>query len=231
MKCNFFGSIIVLILYSFSLYGQNNDNTSISVGVFVGANSTDIKSNSNQESNSNITGRYGVLLQVPLYHDLSLLLEPGYIKKGVRLLEGQDPMEEPEAHLRQSFLEVPVLIKYSFFEKISPYVVGGMSLGYQLNTELEVKFPGLESIVQMKEVTERFEIGAVLGGGVVFPIHSVNLFLDCRYNIGLTNMQKTGTVTADVGGIQIPVEYDKDENGYKNRVIEITFGAFIPLTR
>jgi hypothetical protein len=37
-------------------------------------------------------------------------------------------------------------------------------------------------------------------------------------------MQKTGSLTIDVGGVQIPVDYDKEENGYKNRGIQFLLG-------
>jgi hypothetical protein len=42
-------------------------------------------------------------------------------------------------------------------------------------------------------------------------------------------MQKTGSIIADVGGIQIPVDYDKDENGYKNKEFQFLLGATFPL--
>jgi hypothetical protein len=34
---------------------------------------------------------------------------------------------------------------------------------------------------------------------------------------------------ADVGGIQVPVEYDKDENGYKNRGVQLLLGITFPI--
>jgi len=220
---------LILTVSSFSLFAQNSNHAGIRVGVLGGVNAAKIKSNSNQEHKSLITGKVGIMCEIPIFRDVSLQLEPGYVGKGVHLLEGPDPMEEPEARLKQSFIELPILAKYTFLDKISPYVLGGMALGFPLTTELEVQFPGLESVVQMKKVTESVELAAVFGGGIVFPVHFFYLFVDCRYNLGLTNLQKSGTVIVDIGGVQVPVEYDKDENGYKNRVVEITFGISIPL--
>ena len=105
----------------------------------------------------------------------------------------------------------------------------GMALGYRLNTELDLMFPGLETTLKMKDVTEKFELGVSFGGGLEISLNSLNLFFDCKYSIGLTNMQKTGSVLADIGGIQIPVDYDKEENGYKNRGIQFLIGVTFPL--
>lgn len=218
---------MILVLCSLSISAQNNAQikSKIRIGVLGGINSADIKSNSNQDKGTYIAPAFGLTTEFPVIHNLSVKVEPMYLKKGAKLMEGEDPMEEPEAHLKSSYLEVPVLFKYSFLEEITPYLFAGMTFGYQVDTKLDINFPGLETTVEMKDVTENFEFGISLGGGLEVPINSINLFFDCRYNIGLTNMQKTGTVMADVGGVQIPVDYDKVENGYKNRGIQLLIGV------
>ena len=218
---------MILVLCSLSISAQNNAQTKskIRIGVLGGINSADIKSNSNQDKGTYIAPVFGFTTEFPVIHNLSVKVEPMYLKKGAKLMEGEDPMEEPEAHLKSSYLEVPVLFKYSFLEEITPYLLAGMTFGYQVDTKLDINFPGLETTVEMKDVTENFEFGISLGGGLEVPINSISIFFDCRYNIGLTNMQKTGTVMADVGGVQIPVDYDKEENGYKNRGIQLLIGV------
>ena len=233
MKNYLIPTIMILILFSLSTSAQNNSKTKpeIKIGVLGGINLADIKSNSNQGKETNIAPVFGLTAEIPVIHSLSLKVEPVYLKKGAKLIEGEDPMEEPEAHLKSSYLELPVLLKYSFLERISPYLIAGMTVAYQLDTKLDVKFPGLETTIEMKDVTENFEFGLSFGGGLEVPINSINLFFDCRYTIGLTNMQKTGTVMADIGGVQIPVDYDKEENGYKNRGIQVLLGLTIPLNK
>jgi len=161
----------------------------------------------------------------PVIQRLSLKAELLYLNKGVKLLEGEDPMEEPEAHLKSSYFDLPVLLKYSFLEGISPYLLAGTEMGFPLSTNLIVSFPGLETTVDMTDVTENFEFGVSFGGGLDIPLKSLHLFIDCKYTLGLTNMQKTGSVTVDVGGVQIPIDYDKDENGYKNRGVQLLMGV------
>ena len=219
-------TVLILFMFSVSSSAQNNSNATskIRIGVIGGINLADIKSNSNQDKKTNIAPAFGLTAEFPIVQDLTLKIEPMYLKKGAKLQEGGDPMEEPEAHLESSYLELPVLFKYSFFDGISPHLLAGMSLGYQLNTKLDVMFPGLETTVEMKDVTKNIELGVSFGGGIDIPIKSLSLFFDIRYTIGLTNMQKTGSLVADVGGIQVPVDYDKDENGYKNRGIQFLIG-------
>ena len=226
MKKQLIPIITILFLFSLSVSAQINAQTKskIKIGVLGGINFADVKSNSNQDKETYLAPAFGLTAEFPVIHNLSVKAEPMYLNKGAKLMEGEDPMEEPEAHLKSSYLEVPVLFKYSFLEEITPYVLAGITMGYQLDTKLDVKFPGLETTIEMKDVTENFEFGLSIGAGLEVPINRINLFFDCKYNIGLTNMQKTGTVIADVGGIQIPIDYDKDENGYKNRGVELLIG-------
>jgi hypothetical protein len=226
MKKHLISAITIIILFSFSVSAQNNSTTKskIRIGVLGGINLADIKSNSNQDKKTNIAPAFGLTAEFPIVHGLSVKLEPMYLNKGAKLMEGEDPMEEPEAELKLTYLDLPILLKYSFLERISPYLIAGMEIGYQLNTKLDVMFPGLETTVDMADVTENFEFGVSLGGGLDIPLNSLNLFFDCKYTIGLTNMQQTGTVIADIGGVQIPIDYDKDENGYKNRGLQLLIG-------
>ncbi len=107
---------MILVLCSLSISAQNNAQTKskIRIGVLGGINSADIKSNSNQDKGTYIAPAFGLTTEFPVIHNLSVKVEPMYLKKGAKLMEGEDPMEEPEAHLKSSYLEVPVLFKYSF---------------------------------------------------------------------------------------------------------------------
>ncbi len=225
---NYSGQFIAfLIVFSLSVNGQENAKSKpkIKIGMLGGINFSDIKSNSDQDKKTNMAPIVGLTAEFPIVHGLSAKIEPLYLNKGAKLMEGEDPMEEPEAHLKSSYIDLPVLLKYSFLEGISPYLITGVTIGYQLDTKLDVTFPGLETTIEMTEVTENFEFGISFGGGLEVPFNSMSLFFDCRYAFGITNMQKTGTVIADVGGVQVPVDYDKDENGYKNRGIQLLIGV------
>jgi len=220
---------IITILIMFSLFANAQDQaktkSNIKIGVLGGINLADIKSNSNQDKKTKVAPVFGLTAEFPIVKGLSAKIEPVYINKGAKLMEGEDPMEEPEAELKSTYIDLPVLLKYSFLEGISPYLIAGMTLGYQVDTKLDVIFPGLETTIEMKDVTENIELGISFGGGLEVPINSINLFFDCRYTLGVTNMQQTGTVMADVGGVQVQVDYDKDENGYKNRGIQLLIGV------
>jgi len=223
--------IVTLVLFTLSLSAQNDAQTKskIRIGVLGGINLADIKSSSEQDRKTNNSPAFGLTTEFHIIHALSLKVEPMYLNKGAKLLEGEDPMEEPEAHLKSSYLELPVTLKYSFLDGISPYLMVGTEIGYQLNTKLSIVFPGLETTVDMTEVTKNFEFGTSFGCGLDIPLNSLNLFFDCKYTIGLTNMQETGSVTIDIGGVQIPIDYDKDENSYNNKGLHLLIGMAYPI--
>ncbi len=128
---------------------------------------------------------------------------------------------------RLNYLELPVLLKINFGgETVRAYVNAGPSFGYLLggrvdgtlnalnllNIEVDEKLeftetPNATSINQLD--ANRTEIGLNFGGGAGYSFGGKVLFVDVRYNMGLT-------------------DYNRDFES-KNRVFALTVGLQVPL--
>ena len=104
-----------------------------------------------------------------------------------------------------NYIDLPILVRASFGDAIKGYFNAGPTFGYWLGGQVKyveegesekskIVFAENESEVDEddtfypKEYFNRMEIGAAIGGGVMFDTGNGNLLLDVRYNAGLTNI-------------------------------------------
>jgi hypothetical protein len=221
-----------LTFYSFFVCNAQktlSETDGIKIGVLGGLNLARVNSKSEQAQKNRTAPALGFNMILPVLNRFSIILEPMYIGKGAKFNEGENVMVEPKSTMKSSFIELPVLFSYSFLKDYSPYIVAGPTIGYNLNTMIEMMPPGFETTVNMKDLTEAFEFGMSFGGGISLPINKICLFLECRYALGFTNLQKGGEVLVDLDAVEIPVTFDKDDNQYENRGLQILIGITTPL--
>ncbi|HEX8530411.1 MAG TPA: porin family protein [Cytophagales bacterium] len=176
------------------------------------------------------TGGLGVNFGLTKDNFLSIQPEILYVQKGF-LAKGKEVVDFDIGY-RFNYLEVPLLLKVNFGgEKMKFYVNAGPSIGYLLNgrttgrtnsksilTSIEdydvpIKFMDRPVGYDVRGLyANRIEAGLNLGGGVGYAFAgSTVLFVDVRYNMGLT-------------------DFNKQEQS-KNRVFALTTGVQIPLSK
>jgi hypothetical protein len=80
------------------------------------------------------------------------------------------------------------------WNKFTPYVRGGISFGYLLNssatftrTEPGILKPFTDPAFSITDKRSNFQLMAVIGMGISYSLKRSNLFLDIRYNLGFLN--------------------------------------------
>ncbi len=89
------------------------------------------------------------------------------------------------------YLEVPVLFGAAFpmsNSALKPMVFAGPSIGFQLSCD--------DDGFDCSDELESIDFGLVFGAGIQYALSSVTLFLDGRYDLGLTNAAK-GEIEAE----------------------------------
>lgn len=184
----------------------------------------------NKDNVSALTGFTGGLgVNILLNEKLSLQPEINFIQKGANAEFkqgiGDGILEVRSTDVRINYLELPVLVKYSFGDgEVKGYVNAGPSVGYGLGgkTDYSLKYIlGNETVYQesgkgsvkfedapleypAEDVyfQNRVDIGFQAGGGVLL---FDKVIVDARYGYGFTSLD--------------------DESKPKNRTIQITVGA------
>ncbi len=167
----------------------------------------------------------GAVLGIKLAEDTYLHVQPMYLQKGAKL-EAADPQPGSlEATLTTSYLEIPIFLKREFGSSTTrPYLLAGPTVGIMLKSVADFTLTDQEEEVDLDDVTESYDVGIALGGGVSIPVQNNSVFFEGRYVLGLTDVLKEGTVEVD--GVQQTLVGNASSRGLQFKAgFTIPFGA------
>ena len=216
-------SIVMVLIMALSSYAQ------IRTGIVGGVNFADLETTGESEVSTRTVFGIGAVFDLGISNNFILCLEPMYIQKGGRVEEGEDINSDPGGWVKSSFIEIPLFLKVTYGSRIRPYLIAGPTMGILLNSDMELEAYGLSFEGDMKDVTRRIDFGLGVGAGITIPVRFISLFIEGRYTMGLSNLQKGGTFEVSAGSLAFPIEFDKDDNQYKNRGFRILAGVAFSL--
>lgn len=200
----------------FSIFATAANAQTFSIGAKVGStwNTVSAPSFSGTIDFKTMTNiNFGLVGEVGLTENFSIQPEINYVQKGFRLNEGTDltlfgvnlPVGA-SAVTAIKYVDVPILGKYKFnTEGAGFYVFAGPSVGYATGGNLEthakviIDFNIASTPIDLDAVNyKRWEVGAVVGGGVELPIGRAQLFADVRYSHGFNQVYEVPIVGAKV---------------------------------
>ena len=117
----------------------------------------------------------GIFASIPF--SKHFFLQPELVYSG----QGIGATDSIPENIYNNYLNVPVLIKYQHQSGL--FAESGPQVGFLLNSELETA-----SMIDSKSSTKSTDFSWVFGLGYKIP--TVNLGVDLRYNLGLTNIAK-----------------------------------------
>ena len=199
----------------------------VRVGIIGGINFSDMEGTGEREVSGKTVFGVGGMLDLGLWKDFSLCLEPMYIQK-YAIAEEID-IENPAIDVKLAFLECPVFLKYSFGNTIRPYFIAGPAIGYLLSSEMEINLGGITFEANTKEITEKLDIGLGFGGGISISTGPCSVFLEGRYTLGLNNLNKGGVVIASAGPLHIEGDIPESDK-MKNRGVQLMAGISLSLS-
>ena len=129
--------------------------------------------------------RFGVVaggfVALPLNSRLTIQPEGLFSQKG-----GTAEIDDIEASIRLTYLEVPVLAKYAVWTGggRSFSLFGGPSMAFNLSSDTSATVGGEEIDVDIDEDVETFDFG--IAAGLEYAIGRFSI--DARYTFGLTNL-------------------------------------------
>jgi hypothetical protein len=206
------------------------------IGLAGGVNFSEADQNNFYSSKASSTAGYviGGILDCPITKNLSFLIEPTYVEKGTYAEPVNFRGIVPKLSFDLSYLELPVLLKYSVGKDLKPYLVLGPSLGFNLSSNMGAEISGpwlgqLEVMANAGNMVHQVECSIEFGGGLSYqPDEMLTLFVEARYARALSNTLRRGGVvvstmdeTIAVGALNNAV--------YKNKGFIVLFGFSLPL--
>ena len=203
-------------------------NAQVKVGVIGGLNFANIthKELGAQSVKGDTKFGIGAIADICLFDNFELRLEPMYITKGAVATSSE--VNPVDFNIKFSYLELPVLLKYSFGDMINPYLVAGPVLSYNTSSEMETTVNQVSFIGDVSDITKSLEYSVTFGGGVTLALEGISVFIEGRYTLGLNDVISEGEYVLNGGGITIS-EPVPDEVEMKNKGLQVLAGFIIPL--
>lgn len=195
-------------------------------GFTGGLNISDLKVPNIKEINSESSFGTGLFFEHFISEKFSIVTEPAYIQKNATVVQfGSDP----NIGTKLSFIDIPVMLKYSIGETIRPYLLCGASAAINLTSEFNTSLAGLNFSLDAGEITEDIEFNILAGAGAAFETGIYTFFIEGKYYLGLTNLQKGGRMTFEHGALTTSLDVNEVDHSFKTRNFVINAGIAVSL--
>lgn len=201
------------------------------IGIFGGPNFADLEIASKEatwtdldiKSKTKFCG--GGFFGISLNKYMSIQLEPMYVGKGGIFTE----TSTPDINIKSNQLEFPVIMKVGIGEKVRPYIIGGMWISFVLDASIETQLAGIQLVGDLTKIIKKKEFGALSGAGISVPVWRGSAFVEGRYALGLTNLNKGGYLDLEYHNLTVAGIQTNPEDKIKTKGFRIMFGYQLPL--
>ena len=181
-------------------------NAQVQIGVQAGLNLTDFNMELTQENFETAMRTRAILGGIISYNfspGLALQFEPAYVQKGaiIDFPYSQGAITaDVEVSVSANYLDLPILLKASFLDgPVRPYLLAGGSVALLLgDAKIKVEKATINgqdviSIISPEVREQTLELKTTdyilcFGGGITIPLSLFELFIEGRYDLGLTNV-------------------------------------------
>jgi hypothetical protein len=149
---------------------------------------------------------FGGIFEYTLNNMIALQAQPAYCQRG-GVLEGTVFGESVKSTTKLDYLEIPLLVKLTFGSaEMKPYVFAGPNIAILLSakTKAEVGANTQEEDIDKANLNST-DMGLDIGAGIGYWLKAdMGIFLDARYSLGLTDIDKQSSdYTVKSGDIKI----------------------------
>jgi hypothetical protein len=118
--------------------------------------------------------------------ELDLLYSPGGA-----VIKATDTTSKEKLTFSGTAITLPIMLKVRFMPGTTPYILAGGEVGYLLNQKIVITdADGITTEHDALDQVNRLIYGLVFGGGVELQAGGMNLLLEVRYRLGLSNLFK-----------------------------------------
>lgn len=141
----------------------------------------------------------GAVIDYRFHETLSVQTELNYKREGLAY-DKDELTGKTEINQDYDYYNIPVLIKGRFSEALGlsdQWMVsffGGPYYSYLRKAEAEIETSGITTVSDIESETNDSDLGMVLGGEVARVFDKGELFLDLRYEMGLSDVTKNDDI-------------------------------------
>jgi hypothetical protein len=119
--------------------------------------------------------------------EMDLLYSPG----GAVFKDAVDTTSKERITISGNAITLPLLLKVRFMPGTTPYVLAGGEIGYIMSQKVIITdLAGKDTELDVTDNISRLLYGVVFGGGIELKAGGMNLLVEARYRLGLSNLIK-----------------------------------------
>jgi len=188
------GRVKIIITIMMVLISSLTVNAQFSIGIQGGLNSGRLDAD-NLVDGAKVSYKNGLtiggIVNYQITDMFSLQTEPRYIQKGERV-EYSVGSFDADNKIYFNYMELPIYLITEFdVSEFSPMLIGGVNLGYLLNTDVETNINGEEENFDITDDYNNIDLSIEFGVGLKYKMNNVtNLLLNVRYSHGIYDISK-----------------------------------------
>jgi len=177
----------------------NTPSGFINIGIKGGVNIYNIYNNNDTKYDARIGYNFGLLGHIHLNKSFALQPEIVYSAQGATYTN-----DNGDYKYNLDYINVPVLIQYMFDNGLR------LEAGPQVGFLVSAKTKNNSTTSDVRDDMNPIDFGVSFGASFVVP--STGFGLDARYNLGITDINKNGTVNSTNRGFQLGAFYIFSQN-------------------
>jgi hypothetical protein len=166
----------------------------VNVGIKGGLNVYNINNDNNAKYDTKLGGHLGLLGHIHFTRQFALQPEIVYSAQGAKYT-----IAGVETKIKLGYINIPVMFQYMFNNGFR--LQAGPQLGFLVNAKSE------NSVTKTDIKNNMNTVDFAVGLGIGYIHTPSGLGIDARYNIGLSNINKNGSVKSYNRGFQLGVFY------------------------
>jgi hypothetical protein len=191
----------VLITGIASAQHGNSPAGHVNIGIKGGINVYNVHNDDNIKYDQIAGYHFGLIGHIHFNSQFAIQPELVYSAQGATIDNG-------DTKYNLDYINVPVLFQYMFDNGFR------LQAGPQLGFLTSAKSKNNNNITDNKNDLNPIDFGVSIGASYVFP--PTGFGIDARYNLGLSNINKNGTVNSTNRGIQLGIFYIF---GYNSKIV------------
>jgi hypothetical protein len=211
--------LTALLVLSLSMLAAAADRPTM--GPRLGLNVANFNGDDAEGLDPRVGACLGGFIEYPLTPIISLQGEVLYTMKGA-----MESSMGIDLVWKMNYVEVPLLARLNFpiSGSIRPYLLAGPGIAFNTGAEWEVSGFGQSASMDIGDYVKGTDLGAVLGGGLSFPVGPYWMAAEVRYEFGMATIDEDLVpFLEEVSGEDLPMDELDLKNGTFSVVVGLAF--------
>ncbi|MEN6311704.1 MAG: porin family protein [Acidobacteriota bacterium] len=191
--------VLLLAVFSVALFASQAQAQGVTYGLKAGLNLANVTIKTSETDMPAFKSQMGLVEGIFVNFKLGpVTIQPEllYSQRGTKWNEYTGTDAVVTGHMRLSYLEVPILVKYSFLSgPAKPFILAGPSIAFLMKSGwgIDVDYTDPDSMdynymYDFKNLLKKTDFAGVFGIGVDYKLPKFVVSLEARYYLGFTNV-------------------------------------------